>query len=242
MHSIARRAAHVVESKVSGLLLQSWRAHRRFEEQYVGKLLAHLNVDCVLDVGANIGQYAMMLREYSGYQGRIISFEPTPAPLNTLKHNSKNDSLWQVEGIALGNSTGSAIFRTLISASVGNSFLKMVEEDAGQGQFAEVRVEVRRLSDILPELQKQYGFRRPFLKMDTQGFDLEVFGGAQDVIQSIVGLQSELSVVPFYEGAPDWNQALDAYQKAGFVLSTLFPNNDEWFPRLREMDCVMYRP
>jgi hypothetical protein len=78
--------------------------------------------------------------------------------------------------------------------------------------------------------------------MDTQGFDLEVFAGAQEVIHTFVGLQSELSVVPFYEGAPDWLRAIEIYKQAGFVLSTLFANNDEWFPQLREIDCVMYRP
>lgn len=242
MKSSARRVAHSVESMVSGLLTQPWRSHRRFEEQYLGKLLAHLQVDCVLDVGANIGQYAMMLREYSGYRGHIISFEPTPEPLVQLRRNSAQDSLWHVQGVALGNTTGTAKFRTLLSASVGNSFLPMVQEDVRGGQFAEIEVQVRRLSDLLPPLQKEYGFSRPFLKMDTQGFDLEVFAGAQEVIQSIVGLQSELSVKPFYEGAPGWLQALDVYQNAGFELSTLFANNTEWFPRLRELDCVMYRP
>jgi FkbM family methyltransferase len=242
MHSFLRKTAHRVESGLSKNLVQPWRAHRQFEEQYMGKLLARLGVDCVLDVGANIGQYALMLREYSGYRGRIISFEPTPEPCRILQQNSRRDPLWHVRGIALGNTSGQARFRTLAAASVGNSFLPMVKEDAGDSRFVDVEVQVQRLSDLLPELQKEYGFSRPFLKMDTQGFDLEVFAGAQQVIHSVVGLQSELSVVPFYEGAPDWLYALGIYQKAGFVLSTLVQNNTDWFPRLREIDCVMYRP
>lgn len=242
MHSYLRRAAHSVESGLSKNLVQPWRAHRRFEEHFIGKLLAHLEVDCVLDVGANIGQYALMLREYSGYTGRIISFEPTPETFRILQRNSGNDPLWHAQGTALGNTNGQATFRTLVSASVGNSFLPMVKEDAADCEFMDVQVEVRRLAEMLPELQKEYGFKRPFLKMDTQGFDLQVFAGAQQVIQTIVGLQSELSVVPFYEGVPGWLEALDVYQKAGFVLSSFLPNTDDWFPQLREIDCVMYRP
>jgi FkbM family methyltransferase len=193
-------------------------------------------------VGANTGQYALMLREYSGYKGRIISFEPTPEVLRVLEQNSRHDPLWQVRGVALGNTSGTATFRTIATASVGNSFLPMVKEDGGDLQFVDVNVQVQRLSELLPELKREYGFSKPFLKMDTQGFDLEVFAGAQEVIHTFVGLQSELSVVPFYEGAPDWHHAIEIYKQAGFVLSTLFANNDEWFPQLREIDCVMYRP
>lgn len=239
MHTWVRRTAHRVESFVSGCLTQAWRTHRRFEEQYIGRLLRDLEVDCVLDVGANIGQYALMLREYSGYKGLIISFEPTPSVLKTLLANSKEDPLWQVQGVALGNSNGVATFRTMPSASSGNSFLELHQED--RPQIVEVNAELRKLSDLLPELQTKFRFSRPFLKMDTQGFDLEVFEGAREVIHTIVGLQSELSVDPFYVGAPDWQTVLSVYQKAGFTLSTLVANM-EWFPRLRELDCIMYRP
>ncbi len=240
VNSWVRRAAHRIESFVSGRLTQPWRAHRHFEERYVGRLLAELKVDCVLDVGANIGQYARMLREYSGYRGLIISFEPTPSALSVLVEASEKDPLWHVQAVALGNSHGSATFRTMPDASVGNSFLELRQED--RPEIVEVPVEVRRLADLLPELQSKFGFSRPFLKMDTQGFDLEVFAGAREVIHTIVGLQSELSVDPFYAGAPDWQQALSIYRQAGFTLSTLVANNTDWFPRLRELDCIMYRP
>ena len=95
--------------------------------------------------------------------------------------------------------------------------------------------------ESLQDLQQQYGFARPFLKMDTQGFDLQVFEGGGDAIQSFIGLQSELSVAPFYEGIPGWKNSLAHYEKAGFVLSALVPTNDDWSPRLREVDCLMYR-
>ena len=235
-----RRAAHHIESLVLRNVTQPWRSHRHFEEYYLGRLLQALDVDCVLDVGANIGQYGILLREYSHYKGRIISFEPTPQARSRLIQASANDPLWNIREFALGNFTGRSTFRTMPAFSVGNSFLPLRQED--QPEIAEIEVEVKRLSDVLPALQNEYGFSRPFLKMDTQGFDLEVFLGGEAVLDTIMGLQSELSVEAFYEGAPNWLEALNTYQKAGFALSTFVSNNVDWFPRMREVDCIMYRP
>ena len=241
MNSLLRKAAHLVENSVSSRLTQSWRKHRRFEEQYVGRLLAELRADCVLDVGANNGGYARMLREYSNYRGLIVSFEPTPDVLRALEKNSANDPLWHVEPFALGSSSGRARFRTMPpSSSEGNSFLPLNEE--GSEEIVEIEVEIRKLSDVIPRLREKFGFSRPFLKMDTQGFDLAVFAGVGEAAEQIVGLQSELSIDPFYKGAPDWMEALNVYRRAGFELSTLVANNLDWFPRAREIDCIMYRP
>ena len=41
------------------------------------KLLKNYNIDVIIDVGANIGQYGAELRNI-GYEGKIISFEPPP--------------------------------------------------------------------------------------------------------------------------------------------------------------------
>jgi len=42
-----------------------------------------------------------------------------------------------------------------------------------------------------------------FLKMDTQGWDLDVFVGCGTCLASVVGLQSELSIRSVYEAMPD---------------------------------------
>jgi hypothetical protein len=81
-----------------------------------------------------------------------------------------------------------------------------------------------------------------FLKMDTQGFDLQVFAGAKRSLPKVLALQSEISIQPIYEGVPEYLEALEVYTKAGFVISGLYPvSRDKDTLALIELDCVMRR-
>ena len=94
--------------------------------------------------------------------------------------------------------------------------------------------------DILPpEVERP----RIFLKLDTQGFDLEVFAGIGEVASSIVMLQSEVALVPIYEGMPRMRTALDTYEAAGFEITAMYPvSYDHSTMRVLEYDCIMVRP
>jgi FkbM family methyltransferase len=213
------------------------------EEETLGRVLGLLKVDCVFDVGANDGGYATMLRDYCGYRGHIISFEPTPDVFVKLRRTASNDPFWHTYDYALGRNEGTATFQ-VHQARQGSSFLPVMARDShspGNAIVQQVDVSIRTLNDIFPILQKKLRFTRPFLKMDTQGFDLEVFSGALRVIDSFVGLQSELSIMPYYEGASLWQDSLKAYEEAGFVLTAFVPCNSDVGLRLREVDSIMAR-
>jgi hypothetical protein len=77
--------------------------------------------------------------------------------------------------------------------------------------------------------------------MDTQGHDLAVAVSAGEELKTFVGLQSELAIVRLYASAPTYREALDYYASHGFTLSAFVPNNFGFFPRLLEMDCIMFR-
>ena len=60
-----------------------------------------------------------------------------------------------------------------------------------------------------------------FLKVDTQGYDVEVIKGAGERIAEIRGLLSELSVIPIYQNMPHYLDALRFYEELGFRLHSL---------------------
>lgn len=65
-------------------------------------LLFQLGINCVIDVGANRGQFADEIRGI-GYKGKIISFEPVQREFSFLKERFKNDKSWCGFQIAFGS-------------------------------------------------------------------------------------------------------------------------------------------
>lgn len=213
--------------------------------EHLGQLLKQFEVNCVIDVGANAGQYALGLRRL-GYDGHIVSFEPVGALYERLKTLSEADPKWSVHRLALGGRDGEAEIN-VTRADVFSSLLKPNDASARHfGNGAEVtaieRVPLRRLDTVLDELLAHLPEPRAFLKMDTQGYDLEVFAGLGRWAGRAVGLQSEVSLIPIYEGMPRMSDSLSAYEAAGFEVAGLYPvSRDRATARVIEYDCTMVR-
>src|ERR1044071_78312 len=69
---------------------------------HLRELLARLDIDCVLDVGANVGQYPHFPRDRVLYEGKIFSFEPVARHVELLRERAQEDPDWHIEGCALG--------------------------------------------------------------------------------------------------------------------------------------------
>jgi FkbM family methyltransferase len=199
-------------------------------------------IDLVLDVGANEGQFARQIREF--YSGEILSFEPVSSTFVRLAAACAADPKWHAHNVALGSEKSSAAIH-VSDASVYNSLLTANEYSRQRlGQSAAQRttetVRIRRGSDVLNEYVPDLHQRRIFLKMDTQGYDARVFAGFGSTIEHVLGLLSEVSLIPIYEGMPPWTETMSAYERAGFGVSGLFPVTWDR-DRLVEYDCLMLR-
>ncbi len=234
----------IIEKLIGARFVEAPKVALVFEEVHLGRFLAHYGVDCVFDVGADRGQYATMLRARAGYKGAIISFEPIPAAAKRLREKAAGDPLWHVEQIALDAEPGEAVFNVMAGSQFSSLHTPRHQE---VGIFRElnrvesvIRVEKRTLQEMFKKYETLLRFKRPFLKMDTQGNDLRVAEGAGELLTRFVGIQSELSIKPIYEDAPGYREAIDFYLAHGFELSAFVPNNEGHFPRLIETDCILY--
>lgn len=237
-----RKIVEKIGSSLGLVIIPKWRVVQLDEEHYLGSLLPYLEVDCVFDVGANIGQYANTLRRYIGYEGRIISFEPDPLAFRQLKSNAAGDPLWHVEPFALGKSPSMAQMHCFNDSKL-SSFRSFSDSHHAPTNATEntVEVEIKTLEAYFAQSKEKWGFKRPFLKMDTQGFDLEVIQGAGETIRDFVGLQSEIAFQSIYDNSPNYITSIKEYEGKGFVLGRLIPIHDIHFPELVEMDVIMVR-
>jgi FkbM family methyltransferase len=215
------------------------------EQNHLRRFLAELDVDCVFDVGANVGQYAGMLRRKAGYRGRIVSFEPLVEEFKTLEQASSADGLWDVERAGITADGGTRTFKVMRSSQF-SSFSEPMSADTGEFVAAttvleRTSVDTMTLAAAYDKYHARYGFRRPFLKLDTQGLDVEILTGSKAMLQQFVGFQSELAIKKIYEASEDFKRALAIYADLGFELSALVPNNAGHFPMLIEIDCIMIR-
>lgn len=121
-----------------------------------------------------------------------------------------------------------------------SSFFRHRDSDA---KMVDIDVAVKRLDTVFPEAIAGVENPRIFLKMDTQGYDLEVIRGATRSIEEVVGVQSELSIEAVYDHMPHFLEALRIYGELGFELAGLHQiaaNAAE--STIMEMNCLMVRP
>jgi FkbM family methyltransferase len=199
-------------------------------------------VTLVLDVGANIGQYAASLRS-NGYSGEIISFEPIKSVYETLCSNLSSDKDWKGINAALGSSRGRATLN-VSESTVFSSFRPQSEYATVFNKEAKVvrfeEIDVLRLDDFADDLSRH---RNIFCKIDTQGFEEEVLHGASGVLDQLCGIQLELPLAHLYEGAWSLSQATARLKELGFIPAQFRPvsfmTDDP--PSWTEVDCVFRR-
>ncbi|MEA5575500.1 FkbM family methyltransferase [Anabaena sp. UHCC 0451] len=208
----------------------------------IKSIIEKYKIDLVIDVGANKGQFARNLR--SLYQGEIISFEPVSSVFAELAAVSSSDPNWHIHKFALGSQNSNQTIN-ISQQTVFSSLLKVNDycvEHFGSGTLGmkEEVVAVRRLDTLIHEIAPDFENKRIFIKMDTQGYDQEVFNGLGNILNQVVLLQSELSLIPIYEGMPHWTESISNYEKNGFGIVGMFPVNWD-SERIIEYDCLLIR-
>ena len=244
-HKLARGAVLVTQPR---LVRRHWpevekRLATYLAQQHVAELLAMYRVNCVIDVGANRGQYGRRLRR-SGFDGYIVSFEPVPEVFDELRGAAADDPKWDAYPYALGREDGV----TSMNVVPGTLSSVLAPTTFGSSRYAQLRepttqeVEVRRMDGLLDSVLAHVPEPRPYLKLDTQGYDLEAFAGLGDRTRDFVGMQSEVALLQIYDGMPRMPEALQVYEAAGFEITGLFPvSRQSRTARVLEFDCVMVR-
>ena len=120
----------------------------------------------------------------------------------------------------------------------------MEQQDFFQGNLKSERlevIEVKTLDSIYPQLKQNLGMDcRLLVKLDTQGFDLEVLAGGNITLSKALCSQVEVSFVPIYQNVPSYNTVLQAFEALGFCVTNFSPNmgSDRGLVAI-DFDCFM---
>jgi FkbM family methyltransferase len=210
-------------------------------ELEVEQLLKYFNITSVLDVGANMGQWAKHLR-IGGYRNRIISFEPLSVAFAKLSTLAANDPKWDVYNMAIGDKNGKAeinISENLVSSSILN--MEKVHLDAAPTSsfIGKQEVEVRTIDSLFDNLNIKG--QNNFMKIDTQGFEKNVLDGAVDSLKHIDTLQLEMSVITLYKGEMLYYQLSDFLYSKGYRLIKIVRGHTKENGELMQFDGVFRR-
>jgi len=176
----------------------------------------------VIDVGANVGQTIDLMRR-AFPKPVIYSFEPNPDLVQALRNRYEIGGV-VVESVALGNSEGIATFHV----SENSELSSLLELDRRKGNpFAatelqtQLSVEVTRLDSWL---RKRSLEKIDILKIDTQGFDLEVLRGASAAFDARIIEMAliEVNLVSFYNGQGTFGDIVQFMKSKQYGLLTLY--------------------
>lgn len=183
------------------------------------RLIEHHQIDTVLDVGANAGQFGLELRRQFGYRGRIVSFEPLTAAFAQLQRAATGDVDWQVLQLALGDVKGTETIH-VAGNSESSSIREMLKLHADAAPHSRYTGEETIRVETLDAIFKQtcIGAKNIYLKIDTQGYEAQVLRGAATSLARIDMIQIEMSLAPLYAGQALFDELYADLRAKGYVL------------------------
>lgn len=185
------------------------------------KIITHFDINKLLDVGANVGQYSLNMRRL-GYNKKIISFEPLKAAYERLREVASKDENWTVNNYALGNEN---ITDTLnvsgnsYSSSILNMEPEHIKRAPASKYIAKEIIEIKKLDSVFKNFFEEGD--NIMLKVDTQGYEKNVILGAENTLSKVRVIQVEMSIIPLYENQVLFIEMINFLANMGFELFSL---------------------
>jgi FkbM family methyltransferase len=203
--------------------------------------LENNNVDLVIDIGASIGNFSYGVRK-GGFDGKIISIEPIYESYLVLRKRSLNDSNWEVFNLAISDLDGEIQFYisdNYVSSSAKNILNKHIIE-CPESEIIEKRTVVSNSISNFIRINAP-DFKNIFIKLDTQGYDLDILNSMND-FNDIKGIKIETSLIPLYSDSGLYTDTLSFLLNRGFRLWDVIPGfRSSKNSRLLQCDLVVFQ-
>ena len=173
----------------------------------------------IFDIGANTGQTITNFREVFK-NCTINSFEPSPSTFEILKKNSS-----KMENVQIWNTgIGSSVSTLLLNENTGSDMSSFLE--LGQAGWGEIKNKTEVAVTTIDQFCQDQNIEIiDILKIDTQGYEHEVFKGAvNSILENRIGLlYFEVTFIDMYKGLPSFSTLYDFAVNHGFELVAIYP-------------------
>jgi FkbM family methyltransferase len=177
--------------------------------------LVNLRPRTILDIGANVGRFALTARKLFP-AAHIYSFEPLTDCLAAAHRVMRGDRLFTGINIALGAVHGRATFQRN-AASPSSSLLKVTRLHTTAFPGTELTTEMTVPKHLLDDVAEGLSFQCPMVvKIDVQGFEDQVLCGGEQTIRRASVLLVETSFETLYEGQALFGDIYGRLQSWGF--------------------------
>jgi FkbM family methyltransferase len=178
----------------------------------------------VIDIGAHIGYYTLLLAKCVGPSGRVFSFEPHPGNFDLLRENVQLNKLVQVQ-----------VLNQAVFSRAGEITISIPDEQPNSGNGSvclDTGVQQFRVSAVsLDAFCKEFMVRPDILKMDVEGAEYEVLKGAQGVLAQfrpkllieLHHFDGNLAAHPVPDLVSGWGYHIDwieRWQLTSYILAT----------------------
>ncbi len=189
------------------------------EHERVLKLIT--NIQTVVDIGANRGQFALVAR-HCFPKASIISFEPLEEPASIYNKVFSKDSRTRLIEKAIGPESGEATIH-LSERDDSSSLLPITKQQnllfPGTKEAGTQTIRVTRLAD---ELTKEQLATPALLKLDVQGFELASLSGCEELLNHFDWVYVECSFVELYEGQSMADEVIAWLRQRGILLCGVY--------------------
>jgi len=189
--------------------------HRNSVQSFLEYLIKHREIKEVWDVGANVGQYAKMLRML-GFKQKIISFEALPDAYEILKDNAEADVNWTTHGPLVISEQRQKIEFFETDNSVSSSRLKPLSMDIVKHHV----LPSKPLEDFLNNADSK---TCRLLKLDVQGSEQSVLASCGSQLQKFDYVQLEASIRTSYENEIDYISIIRYMNERNYKLMFVYP-------------------
>lgn len=170
----------------------------------------------IIDVGANVGQFAIAAAKLFSPMTQIYSFEPHPEVVEFLQQNVHYLKNVTIYPLALGKNEGKIAFH-VNTHSHSSSILPLAEVHRSAFPYAQ---EVKTITVTLSTLDKIFTMvmlEPPILlKLDVQGYEASTLQGGVETLQRVSYVIVETSFKPMYEGEMLFMDIVNLMKNYGF--------------------------